>query len=64
MPEGSSLAAAASFGMAETTSVVGILSALAAAAFAVVPLASSEPEPQAVSSRAAEVIRAKGVKCR
>src|SRR3954465_12772815 len=48
--------------MAETTSVGGLLSALAVAPTA--PVDSSEPEPHAVRSSAADVIRTKGAKSR
>jgi hypothetical protein len=55
VPEGNSFAAASSFLTAETTSVVGIRSAWAA-----VVTASCVPEPHAVRSRVAAVMRAKG----
>src|SRR5690242_9232960 len=61
-PEGSSRAADASSPMPETTSVVGTLSASAAAPTASVE--PPEPEPHAVRSSVAEVIRVKGAKWR
>ncbi len=64
MPDGSSAAAAGSFSMGETTSVVGIAPILTAAWAVPPPFAASEPEPHAVSSSAADVIRAKGMNSR
>lgn len=66
VPEGSNLAAAASFLTEESTSAVGIPSLLTAAWASVPPepVLPESPEPHAVSSSAAEVTRAKGMKWR